>query len=197
MIAACDHKFHVGKPLRGLVKGVDHEFELLIGPPLSECQDAVKGVSAPGEIGIFGAVRQDAMCPKMHILAAILLEQKLTIMRHEDRYGVRHEDHSCSHAARESIGARKADSQILEVQCIHEVMQGDMSVFSAQAREKRESETGESIQRIAAKCAEEQVEPNHVGLEFAKLRQQTNDGRGTVGRPATNYIEPFKLGGGG
>lgn len=60
-----------------------------------------------------------------------------------------------------------------------------MRVASAEAREQRRQQTEEGIDGIAAKCAEQQVEPNHVRLLPAQHFQQSKNAQRIIEGPAS------------
>lgn len=53
---------------------------------------------------------------------------------------------------------------VLQIDRVHEVMQGDVSVAAAQTCQQRSEQPEESIEGIAAEGAEQQIEPNDIRL---------------------------------
>ena len=84
-------------------------------------------------------------------------------------------------------------ARILQIHGVHQVVQSNMRVAAAQARQKRRQQTQERVQRITSKCAEEQIEPHHVGLAFIECFYKPNRTQRIVKRPATINREAFKL----
>lgn len=68
-----------------------------------------------------------------------------------------------------------------------------MRVFPREASEKRCHQSGKSVDRIIPECAEEQVEPHHVGMEFAQMGEQAKGAVRTVGRPAAYHREAMEF----
>jgi hypothetical protein len=64
----------------------------------------------------------------MHIIAAILFVEDLAISRHEHGYGVGKKKHTSGGSARETVGAGKAHSGILQVHRVHQVVQRHMGI---------------------------------------------------------------------
>jgi hypothetical protein len=52
-------------------------------------------------------------------------------------------------------------------------MKGHVSVAAAQSSEQRRHEAGERYHRIATECAEQQIEPDDIGLEPVQGLQQS------------------------
>jgi hypothetical protein len=69
------------------------------------------------------------------------------------------------------------------------MMQRHVGVTSAQAREQWSHEAGKGYEGVAAEGAEQQVEPNHVGLEPVKSLQNAEYAARIVERPASQDAE--------
>jgi hypothetical protein len=63
-------------------------------------------------------------------------------------------------------------------------MQGDVSVAAAQSSEQRRHEAGEGHHRITTECAEQQIEPDDIGLKPVQGFQQSIEAAWIVERPA-------------
>jgi len=63
---------------------------------------------------------------------------------------------------------------ILQIYGIHQVVQGDMGIAAGEACEQGSEQPGECDERIASKCAEEQIEPYNVRLEPSNGAQKSN-----------------------
>jgi hypothetical protein len=147
------------------------------------------GIAATREIGILGTARQNAMGAHMHVVPAVLVVEQLAISRHEDRDRIRQQQHSRGDAAGDPIGMRETHASVLQIDGVHQMVKSDMGIAAAETREKRSHEPGESVERITAKSAEEQVEPDHVGLKPVECPEKAKSGRRIVKRPAAQHGE--------
>jgi hypothetical protein len=68
-----------------------------------------------------------------------------------------------------------------------------MCITTAQAGKHRNGETTESDDGIASECAEQQIEPDYVGLTTVQCTQQAEHAGWIVRRPATNDIESLQF----
>ena len=71
--------------------------------------------------------------------------------------------------------------RIAQVDGVHQVMEGDMRVVAAQTSEQWRRQTGKRGQRVVAKCAEQQVEPDHIRLQLVQQVQQPHRAGEIVG----------------
>lgn len=85
MVATRNHKPRFRHLLGQQIEGLDHQFQALVCAPLSERENAVKGIAAAREIGEFRPSGQDAMRTEMNIVAPVLVIQDLAIARHQHR----------------------------------------------------------------------------------------------------------------
>ena len=85
-------------------------------------------------------------------------------------------------------------THIFELYRIHEVVQGNVRVAAAQARQKRRHQSGKRHQGIAAKGAEQQIKPDDIRLEAPQRAKQPIRTRGIVERPAAHNVKTFWLG---
>lgn len=84
-------------------------------------------------------------------------------------------------------------SCVLQVNRIHQVVQGDVRVATAQSGEQRSQQAEKGIDGIAAKCAEQQVKPNHIGLEPVQCTEQASRTGRIIEGPATNHVEAIQF----
>ncbi len=84
-------------------------------------------------------------------------------------------------------------SDIFEFHGVHQMVQRHVGIAAAQAREQGSHEAGKGYERIASECAEQQIEPNHVGLKTLESFQQAECAAGVVERPAAQDAEPAGL----
>jgi hypothetical protein len=186
MISARDDQCCFGHLLSHQIEGLNHQFEALVGAPFPECKNAVNRITASREIREFRPSGQNAMRPQMHIVAAILVIQNLSIAWHQHRNRVGKQKHACGDRSREAIKVLVANSDILQFHRIHQVMKCDVRVAATEASEKGRHQTAERNERIPAEGAEQQVEPHDVGLQPAQGFQQPIRTRRIIERPATD-----------
>ncbi len=178
MIASSDDELSVGNLLGDDVEGIDHHFQAFISPPFAEGENSMFGIAASRKVRRLRSLRQDAVRSHMHVVAAIFFRQNFAIPRHEHRHGIRQQQNSRGHRARPTISSREANSRVLQIDGIHQVMQRDMGVAAIQPCEKRRHQSKESNQRIAPERAEQQIEPDDIRLQFA---DRLNDAAHTAG----------------
>jgi hypothetical protein len=171
MISSRHNQGHIGQLSRHNFERLDHQFESLVGSPFSEGENAVVGIAAPRKIWILGTLRKNSMGAHVHILPAIFLSQNLPVSRHQDRNRVRQEKNFGGHDARRLIRAGMTNPGIFQVDGVHQVMQRDVCITSAQAREHRSEKSHKRNQRITPERAEKQVEPDDVGFQPSHGRQ--------------------------
>ena len=73
----------------------------------------------------------------MNILPAIFLVENLAVTRHQDRHRIREQQHPGGDGPGQTIGAWMLHSRVLQIDGIHQMMQRDMGITPAQAREQR------------------------------------------------------------
>jgi hypothetical protein len=194
MIPSGDDQLGVGQGCAHNLERLNHQLEPFVSSPFAEGQYAVLWVAAPGKVRILGSARQNAMGSNVDIVVAILFMQDLPIPRHEHRNRIREQEHSGGNSAGRAVGARVSNPCILQIDGIHQVMQGDMGVAAAQTRQQRSKQTQEGIQRISAKRTEEQIEPDHIGFQFSDGAEKSKRTRGVVEGPATLHREAIQFG---
>jgi hypothetical protein len=126
------------------------------------------------------------MRPQVYVVAAILVIQNFSIPRHQHRNGIGKQKHTRSDRSRKAIKLLVANSDILQFHCVHQVMKCDMCIAAAQASQQRRHQPPERDQRIPAEGAEQQVEPNNVGLQTVQSFQQAVRTGRIIERPTTN-----------
>lgn len=191
MIASSHHQFHVWQLLRNDIECVDHQLEALVGAPFSERQNAMFRISPPREVWVLGTGCQNSVRPQMNVIPAIFLVQYFAIARHQNRDGVGSQQHPRRNRSRHAIRALMANTDIFQVHRIHQVMQGNMRITTGNSSQQRSKQPRKSYQRIAAKCAEEQIEPHYVGLQFANRFENAKRTSGIVKGPAPEHREFF------
>jgi hypothetical protein len=88
MISSGDHQLGLRQAARNLVERLNHEFQTLVGSPLSEGQDPMDRVSASRKIGELRPARKNPVGSQVNIIAAVLVVQDLAIARHQDGHGI-------------------------------------------------------------------------------------------------------------
>ncbi len=69
---------------------------------------------------------------------------------------------------------------VLQIHGVHQVVQGDMRIAPAQTSKHGSEQSQKGIHGIAAKCTEQQIEPNHIGLQFPQPVQKSNGTQGII-----------------
>lgn len=141
-------------------------------------------ISSPRKVGKFRTTRQNPVRTQVHIVASIFVIQDLSISRHQhgDRIGEQH--HARCDGARGAIQPLMADTGVLQVHRIHQVMQGYVRIPAAQSGEKRSRQAAEGDHGASAKGAEKQVEPDHVRLEAIQRLDDADYAAWIIERPA-------------
>ena len=124
------------------------------------------------------------MGAQVDIVAAIFVVQDLAITGHQHGDGIREQEHARGHRSGHAIQAFVPNADVFEFDSVHQVMQGHVSVAAAQPSEQRRHEAGERHHRIAPECAEQQIEPDDIGLEPVQGLQQSIEAAGIIERPA-------------
>ena len=193
MISACDDQLHIGQLLGDQVESLDHQFESFVGAPFSKSENAMDRISAPCEIGEFRPARQNAMRAQMNVVPSVFVIQDFAITGHQNRDGIGEQKHSRGNRAREPVQPFIANADVFQFHRVHQVMQGHVGIASTQARQQRRHQSAESHQRIATKCAEQQVEPNHVWLHALHGPHQAHDASYVIEGPATYNRKSLRL----
>jgi hypothetical protein len=174
MVSASDDQLRIRQDVGHSLECVDHEFEALIRSPLTECQNAMLRIAAPGEIRVFRSTGQNTVRPNVNIFATIFFGQYPAIAWHEHRHRIRQEQHSGGNGASHLVNARVTNARILQIDSIHQVMQGDVRVASTQAGEQRSKKAQKGIHRITSERTKKQIEPHHIRLQFRQGCKKPN-----------------------
>jgi uncharacterized protein YcbK (DUF882 family) len=83
---------------------------------------------------------------------------------------------------------------VLQINRIHQVVQGHMSVATAHTRKQWSQKSQEGIQRIAPERAKKQVEPHHIGFQFPDCLEKAQRTQGIVECPATAHRKTLQFG---
>ena len=85
MVAASDHKLHPRMPVSNPAKAINHEFQSLVGSPLTERQNAVHWITATRKFRKFGTTREHSVRSEVDVPATIFFIENLAVSRHEHR----------------------------------------------------------------------------------------------------------------
>jgi hypothetical protein len=58
-----------------------------------------------------------------------------------------------------------ANARVFQIHRVHQVVQGHVRVAAAQASHEWGEQAQKCVERVAAECAEQQVEPDHVRFQ--------------------------------
>jgi hypothetical protein len=172
MITPSDDEFEVRNLRFEQMKGFDHEFEPLVRTPFSKRQNAMCRRSAPGKVREFRPASKQTMGAEMNIVTTVFVIQDLAVSGHQHRDGIRQEKHSRGYRARYAIQALMTHAHILELNCVHQVVQGHVRVPPRQSRKQRRHEAAERDRWISAERAEQQIEPDHIGLQLPNVLKE-------------------------
>ena len=145
--------------------------------------------ATPREIGELGPPRKDAVRAQVDIVPSVLVLQDLAIAGHQNGDRVGQQQHSRGDSARQAIEPLVTNAGILQFDRIHQVMKSNVRIAAAQAREQGRHQSGESYNWIAAECAKEQIEPDHIRLEPMQGLQKAEHAARIVKRPAALNAE--------
>jgi hypothetical protein len=166
MVSSGNHELGFGHLLCNAVESFDHELETLIRSPFPEGENAVDGSTTSREVGELRPAREDAMRPQVNVVPAVFVVQDLAVAGHEDRDGIREQQHAGRKSAGKAIQTFVTDSGVLEFYRIHQMVQCDVRVTSAQACQKRCHQAGKSDQGVTSERAEQKIEPDYVGFQL-------------------------------
>jgi hypothetical protein len=108
----------------------------------------------------------------MNIVAPVFLVQNFAISRHQHRYRIRQEQEPGCEGARRFVDARMSNARVLQIDRVHQMMQGDVGVAASKTREQWGEQSGKRDQRLSSKRAEEQIEPYYIWFYPADLAKQ-------------------------
>ena len=88
MISSRNHQSRVRHNCNDQVKRLNEQLEPFIRSPFPEGQDAMLGISTPGEIRIFRPGGQNAMRADVNVIPAVLVVKNLAVSRHQHGDGI-------------------------------------------------------------------------------------------------------------
>ncbi|MCU1300801.1 MAG: hypothetical protein JWQ87_1085 [Candidatus Sulfotelmatobacter sp.] len=194
MIPSTDNQLCVGHCSSHNLERFNHELQAFVGSPFSESEDPVLGITTPGEIRILGPTCQNAVGTHVNIIVPIFFMENLAVSRHQDGNRIREQQHSGRDSARGPIQTRVSHAGVFQVHRVHQMVQGNVSVAAAQACQQGSEKSQESVDWIAAKRTEKQIEPNYIGLQLTDCLKQSNRTGGIVERPAALHGEAVQFG---
>ena len=192
MVTAGNHQSRLRKLAREQSKRLDHEFQALVGSPLTEGKNA-RRIAAAGKVRELRTARQDSMRAQVHVVVPVLVIQDFSIARHQHGNRICQQQHARRDRACSTIEPLVAYTGILEIDCIHEVMQRNVRVLSAKAGEKRGHQSAERYQWPPPECAEKQIEPDDVRLQAVHSFENVKRTPGIVERPAPHNRKALRL----
>jgi hypothetical protein len=130
----------------------------------------------------------------MDIVAPIFLVKNFAISRHQHRDRIRQQQYPRRNRASPAVNTRVFHPGVLQVHCVHQMMQSDMCIASTETRQHRREQPKECIDRIAAECAEQEIEPNYVGFLPPQHSQQSVSTERVVEGPASFDPETRQFG---
>ncbi len=145
------------------------------------------------EIGEFGPACQNAVRAQVNVVSSVFVIQNFAIAGHQHGNGIGKQKHACSNRAREPVQSFITNPNIFQVHCVHQVMQGHVGISSAKPRQQWRHKSAESNQRIAPKCAEQQIKPNHIRFHAMQRLHQAHDTSRVIEGPATYDRKSFRL----
>jgi hypothetical protein len=193
MVAAGDDQLRLGKSLGNQMEGFDHELQAFVSAPLAEREDAMLGIAAPGKVGIFGSLRQNTVGADVNIVAPVFVAKDFAVSGHEHGHGIGEQKHSRGKCSCRAVGASVPDACVLQIHGVHQMVQGHVGVAAAQTRKQRREQSQESVQWVASKGAEEQIEPHHVGLQPPHSFKNSSRTCGIIERPAAFHGKAIEL----
>ena len=132
MISTADDQLGAGQGRFDDLESLNHEFKPFVSSPFAKGEDAMPGIAASSEIGVFRPARQNPMGSHVNVVVAILFLEDLPITGHQHGDRIGEEKHSCSHGARRAIQARMLNSSILQIDGVHQVMQSYVGIAPTQ-----------------------------------------------------------------
>ena len=69
-----------------------------------------------------------------------------------------------------------------------------MGVAPTQTGQQRSQKSQERIHRVTPECTEEQVKPDHIGLQLSNCRDQAESAGRVIERPAALYRKTIQFG---
>jgi len=86
-----------------------------------------------------------------------------------------------------------ANARVFQIDRVHQVVEGNVGVAAAHARQERSEQAEKGVPGLAAESAKEQVEPHYVGLQSLDGAEQAIGAAGIVKRPATFHRKTFQF----
>ena len=86
------------------------------------------------------------------------------------------------------------DPSVLEVDGVHELMQGDMSLKSSQTDQSWGREADGSGERFIPIAGKSHVKPDHIRLQLSNFAEQTQRVGHSIEVPAANDGKSWKFG---
>lgn len=133
------------------------------------------------------------MGPNVNLAAAIFLVQKPAVGREQDRHRVRHQQDPGDQGSPDAIKKRGANSGVVEIHRIHQLMQGDVSVMTRHTRQRWNGQSQERGQRLVSETGKSEVEPDNVGLDGVQRTQNSQPVIEAIEVPAASDFEAWQF----
>ena len=145
------------------------------------------------EIGEFRPACQNAVRPQVNVVPSVFVIQNFAIARHQHRNGIGKQKHACGNRTCQPVQPFITNANVFQFHSVHQVMQGHVGIASAKPGQQWRHQSTESNQRIASKCAEQQVKPNHIWLHAMQHLHQAHDTSYVIEGPATYDRKSLRL----
>ena len=193
MIGAGNDQFGFGMLRRNFDKSVDDWLQALVGSPFPERQYAVKRIAALRKVRILGPAGQNSMTPHMHGTTAVFFANQAAIGGQQHRDGIGKQKELSRDKTRSAVCRFEADTGILQVDRLHQLMKRHMCVKTIESRNGGNRDADERGQRFTAETGKSEIEPNYVGFTPADFANQTPGIGESVECPAAHHIVPVQL----
>jgi hypothetical protein len=193
MVHAADQQFNIRQPFGSKAECLDHRLQPLVGTPLAECKNAMRGIAAFLKRRIFRTSGENAVLAHVYHAAPIFLVQNFPIRGEQNGNRIREQNKLRGKKSAKLVNNREANLRVLQVHGFHQLVQCNVRVETVQAHQRRQSNAHECGQRLAAEASKRQIEPNYIWLELPDCPEQTARILQAVKSPAANHVEFRKL----
>jgi hypothetical protein len=95
----------------------------------------MNGISTAREIGEFRPACQNPVSAQVNIVPSVFVIQNFAIAGHQNGDGIRKQKHARGNRAGEPVHPFITNADVFQFDRVHQVMQGHVSIASAQARQ--------------------------------------------------------------
>src|SRR5436305_3920044 len=130
----------------------------------------------------------------IYCASAVFLLQHISVggKHHRNRICAQHE--LCRQKSANFIKKRKANSRVIKINRLHQLMQGHVSVTTGQSCEARRSYSRKCRQRLSTETCKTEIEPDHVRTFSPDRPEQTPYICQFVELPAPHHPKAVELG---